>query len=293
MSIVSAYVVFLSRAVKHPFCLGELKALIGVLTEQPVDHLKQRTGASRRIEFALDYGGQAGEGPVPLEGRPSFDGGVQRCTQGPQVRGGSTAAAQSTLGRGVGRRTEQHPRDGQGRAVVGLGDPEVGQDHPVLRAEQDVRGLNITMDDTGLVRGPQASQHTQAHAGRLGGGQGTVLGDDLAQRTERHEFHHDRRTVVFLDDVVDGHDVRMAQPRGHLRFPHGTVACGLAFRRAHLRRPDDFLNRHIPVEQFIARPPDSAHPALTDNRAKPVAPGQQAIWLASSHFRRLPCHSGS
>ena len=43
-----------------------------------------------------------------------------------------------------------------------------------------------------------------------------------AQGAARDKLHHDPRRTVELHDVVDGDHVRMVQPGGRKRFPHGT-----------------------------------------------------------------------
>ena len=207
----------------------------------------------------------------------------QRGTQRPHVRGGARASAAGAFGRKVGRRPEQHPRYGQGRAVGGLGDPEIGQYHPAFRAEQDVSRFHVTVHHAGLVHGAEGGQDAQADPGRLGRGHGPVFGHSIAQRAERHEFHDDGRPVALLDDVVHADHIRMADPRGQLRFPHGPPR-HLPLFRVELHRPDDFLDRHVAVEQFVARPPDGTHPAAADDGKKPVPSGQQSLRLAGQHL---------
>ena len=51
----------------------------------------------------------------------------------------------------VGRRSEQLPGYGQTLDVDHLGDAEVGQLHPAVLADHDVLGLDVAMDDPGLV----------------------------------------------------------------------------------------------------------------------------------------------
>jgi hypothetical protein len=61
----------------------------------------------------------------------------------------------------------------------------------------------------------------------------------------------------------------------------------------HLRRPDDFLDRDIPIEHFVARPPDSAHAAAADNGTKPVPVGKKSLRLARDHCQPLPSQGGT
>ena len=169
--------------------------------------------------------------PSRSNGGLALDRREQRRSQRPQVRGGARPPAAGAFGRKVGRRAEQHARRGQGRAVGGLGDPEVGQHHPALRAEQDVGRFHVPVHHPGLVHRAQGGQHAQADPGRLGRGQRPVLGHGVAQRAERDELHDDAGPVVLLDDVVHADHVRVAEPRGQLRFPHGAAAGDLPLGR--------------------------------------------------------------
>ena len=85
--------------------------------------------------------------------------------------------------------------------------------------------------------------------------------------------------AVFLEDVVHADHVRMAEPRGHLRFSHRAAPDNVPLSIVHFRRPDNLLDRHIPVEQFVVRPPDGTHAAAADYGAKPVPVGEETLRL--------------
>jgi hypothetical protein len=256
---------------------GDVEAGVRVLVEQPLDDRPQRARVRSRVEVVGDDGGQAGEHAVPLERRPALDCVVQRGSQRPQIRGRPGDAAAGPLGRDVGRRADQHAGRGQGRAVGGLGDTKVGQDDPALGTQQDVGRLHVPVHHPGLVHRAQGAQHAEADLGRLGRGNRPVLGHRVAQRAERDELHDDAGAVVFLDDVVDGHHVRVMEARRQLRFADGAAAGDLTLGRVELRRPDDLLDGHVPVEQFVARLPDRAHSAPADDGAEPVSVSENSL----------------
>jgi hypothetical protein len=112
--------------------------------------------------------------------------------------------------------------------------------------------------------------------------------DRVTQRRERHEFHHDGRPAVILDDVVPADHVRVAQPRGHLRLSHRLAAAGFPLGILHPRWQDDLLDRHMSRQQFVAGTPDQAHPAAADDGTEPVPSGKKASWLRNGHSQRLP-----
>ena len=73
--------------------------------------------------------------------------------------------------------TQEHASGGDRRAVGGPGDPEVGEHHPVSRADQDVRRLHVPVDDACRVRGAQRGEDLQADLGRLGRGERSLVLD--------------------------------------------------------------------------------------------------------------------
>ena len=131
----TAEVAFGDDPLQHLLGRGKVKAAVWVLAEQPLNHRQQRARMGWRLELVGHHGSQASEHAIPLERGSTFDRREQRSSQGPKIRGGARTSAACAFGREVGRRTEQHPRVGQGRAVGGLCDAEVGQHYPALRTE--------------------------------------------------------------------------------------------------------------------------------------------------------------
>jgi hypothetical protein len=143
--------------------------------------------------------------------------------------------------------------------------------------DQDVRRLHVPVQDAFRVRGGQGAEDAEADLGGAGGRDRALLIQDLAQRLVGEELHDDARMTVFLHDVVDAYDVPVAEAAGDLGFPHGAAARYLPLLLGEMRGPDHLLHRHVPPEQLIVAPPDHAHAADADNRAKPVAPREQAV----------------
>ncbi len=72
----------------------------------------------------------------------------------PDVAGGARLLAAQALGRDVGKRAGNVSDRGQRLGLVELGEPEVEQPHrdALVVREQDVRGLDVPMDDPAAVR---------------------------------------------------------------------------------------------------------------------------------------------
>jgi hypothetical protein len=126
------------------------------------------------------------------------------------------------------------------------------------------------------VRGAQRGQDPDSHPGGLGRRQRAVLPHDVAQRRVRHQLHDDPRAIVFLDNVVDPHHVRVIETGRHLGFPEHPAG-GLPLGVVQVRRPDQLLRRHVAAQQFVPGTPDGAHPAAADDSADPVPAGQQPV----------------
>ena len=84
--------------------------------------------------------------------------------------------------------------------------------------DDDVRRLDVAVDEAGVVDGRQPVGDLGEHAGRLAGGHRAVLGDDLLDRPAGGVLHGDVRNAADLagrvhaghvrvvgDDPADGH----------------------------------------------------------------------------------------
>jgi hypothetical protein len=138
------------------------------------------------------------------------------------------------------------------------------------------------------VRRAQCREDPQAELGRLFGWQRPVLEHDVAQRPVREELHDDPRAAVFLDDVVDAHDVHVPEPRGHLRLAQRAAARRLALLLAEIARPGNLLDRHVPVQRLVVGTPHRAHPAAANNGAEVVPPREEVSLKSRAHGGRLP-----
>ena len=184
---------------------------------------------------------------------------AKRGTQRPHVRGSARASAAGPFGRKVGRRPEQHARYGQGRAVGGLGDPEIGQHHPAVRAEQDVSRFHVTVH--------HAASCTARRAAGRSGRPGPPRRESWARLRPRHRAASGTASPMTMDGRSPSSMMSYTPTTFGWRTRAASCASRTARQARHLpapprraARPDDFLDRHVAVEQFVARPPDSAHP---------------------------------
>jgi hypothetical protein len=151
-----------------------------------------------------------------------------------------------------------------------LGEAEVQHFDRAVGAELDVRGLQVAMDDPGLVRRLEGVHELPGDGERFVEREGTA-GDHHRQILAVDEFHHQRAGL----DPVDRGDVRMVQRRqcfGFAREAHqaiGIVGEGVG----------EDLERDRAIELRIPGPIDFAHSASSECgddfvRADPRACGQ-------------------
>jgi hypothetical protein len=72
-------------AAEHALGLVGVEALGRILAEQPADHRPQRPRVRSRLRLVGDDGGEAGQRAIPVKRRLSFDRGIKRSAEPPQV----------------------------------------------------------------------------------------------------------------------------------------------------------------------------------------------------------------
>ena len=245
--------------------------------------------ARRRRDPRLDSVRGATRAAGPLSGQQLVENGAEH----EDVGGGGHRFTAELFGRGVGRREgAQSGRGRIGQRVVGLeqlGDAEVEQLHFAGARHQDVRRLQIAMDDEGVMRvlGGLADQAKDAQSfvdrqplcvGMVGhGGAVDVL---------HHQVGRAFRGVAGVDHAGDV----------GVREAGQDVALGGEARRAVRSRPSNQLERdRLLVLAVVAfREVDRAHPAVADDiddtpRAEPdaderIGPGRGCARLLDESF---------
>ena len=87
---------------------------------------------------------------------------------------------------------------------------------------------------------------------------------------------------------MDASNVRVIKPSHFTRLTEGPLAPRFPPLGARLRHPGDLLYRHLPMPQLISGQPDNPHPAPADDGPEPVAAGDKAAQLSTTHHGGLP-----
>jgi hypothetical protein len=170
--------------------------------------------------------------------------------------------AHRLLGRHVGRRADGDTRRRESSPRLrGPGDAEVRHHRAArLAVEQDVVGLDVTVDDTAKVRVGERvgdfgedAPHFIEWLARLA----REVRREVAASDERHDEPGD---PFALADIVDGNDVRVRQLRGHLRLAREAGADGGIVRELGWQH----LDRDGPIQAEVPGAVDHGHSATAN-----------------------------
>ena len=159
--------------------------------------------------------------------------------------------------------------DGRDGRIVGLGElGEAEVEHLELArgAHEQVRGLDVAVDDAALVRGVERARHLHREVDGLRDRDRALL-QQLLDALPVAQLHDDERPSVVLPDVVDDADVRVVERGGEVGLAVEARERGRVGR--HPRRQE--LERHVAPELCIVRTVDDTHPAGAQLGLDPIA----------------------
>ena len=214
---------------------------------------------------------------------------AERVEIGPLV---DLAFAARLLGGHVRRGADDRAGAGELR-VAGGGDAEVDElrnerlgdlVHVGRRAdEEDVRRLDVAVDDAGGVGGGERFGDLRGDEERVGERQGRAA-HALRDVFALEPFHRDvRHPLVELPERDDAHDARVVQPREHAPL----AGEARLFAGVDARDGDD-LQRDGLIGDAIVRAVHDADAAAADLALDREALGQEALERGRRHGARLP-----
>jgi hypothetical protein len=165
------------------------------------------------------------------------------------------------LGGHVVHRAE-HQTAPRHRRGLEVGDAKVHDLDLAVRRDPDVGGFHVPMDDAGTMGIAEAladlADDVEFPFDRVG----LFLGNHLLEVRALDELHGDVGLPFVLPEVVDGHDVSVAQPSGGLSL---TQESGPQVGIVGEPR-DHRLESDLSVDEGVDRFVDGPHPAASENR---------------------------
>ena len=232
-------------------------------------------GADRRARDRVVQlgGGRTVERPAPTQRLPC--GHAERELIGARV----DLAPRDLLGRHVRGGADDHPGHrrrlerhlhASGRRARELGEPEVTDPDATIGADEDVVGLDVTMDEPGGVGGREAFAGRDQRGQDLGP-RAITGGQPRAQGRAGDELHRHEGPAIVIADLEHGHHVRV----GELGHRECLAAQPIGRPRAVVE-----LDRDNAIELAIMRQVDGPHPARAEHALDLVAvrddrPGDQ------------------
>ena len=262
--------------------LGRGGAAGRVLDQQAGQHRGQGAEALGAAGLAVDDRGQGLE-LASAEGRLALDREPQGGAERPQVGGRAHRFGLDLLGRHVGGRAHHQAGRGQPGVALDRGDAEVGQLGGAVLADHHVLGLEVAVDDPGPVGRLQRVQQPEPEPGGPFRGQRPLAADQLLQGRRRDQLHDDEVLPAVMGDVVDGDHTGVAEPGGRPRLPRHPGPEPLPLGGVAPTGQVDLLERDLPRQQRVGRPPDHAHAAVPELLLELVAVGDPPPGTVGCH----------
>ena len=240
-------------------------------------------GGGQRVEIlgnAVDPVARTGRGAgVALEeraqvvlrkGQASGQGLEEHHARAVEVRSAGQLASLDLLRRHVRERAHDDAATtvrGQGRAHIAR-EPEVEQDDAPRALDDHVRGLDVAVHLSLCVEEGQARRelaHDVAHPLRLGGPLRSASTEHVIQESDSgHELHREEAVPVTGEQLVETHEVRVAEVRERPELLLEAIDLG----DVHIAQR---LDRDGLVPRSVVDLVDDTHRALADAREQPEA----------------------
>ena len=214
---------------------------------------------------------------------------VEQAAERIDVRARVHAIAADLLGRDVVERAD--PVAGLGRPGRGervLGEPEVGQIHVLLGAEQDVRGLDVAVDEPRRVRGVECRADLGDKPRGARRREPALAPHEAADVVPGDVAHRDVREAVLLTGVVDRDHVRVIDRGGDLGLAQEPRAHGLLVQQPGR----DHLQRDRAIERELRGPIDHAHAATAGDVFYAMS-GEDGAGGKFTHYNRSTNERGT
>ena len=231
------------------------------------------------------------DGVRAAEGGPSGQHLEEDRARREEIRARVERLAGDLLGRHVARRPEHDAGAGQlprgareCRRALRVGararEAEVEELHPVRR-EEDVRGLQVAVDDPALVQRLEGGEHPERDREGVGDAE-RAASQPLRRRLALEELHRDEELALVLADLVELAHVRVVdRGRGAGLPPEPPARRVVGAERRHLLQGDGA------AEPLVPGGVDDAHPALAELPGHGVGADARGHAVGSGRVRRV------
>ncbi len=251
------------RASAHELGAGRISIHRG-LRQRPRHHaLEAGWGGRRFLEVGVEDGGLGGTGEGGFSGEAFVEEAGERVLIGPPVDLLPLDLLRGDVGGRAQREAGVEPVRLVGEAT---GEPEVGQVDVTVGRDEDVRRLDVAVDESTRVRCVQGGCDLPGDRDGLFLRQRPRC-EQLLELGALDVAHGDVQLAGDLAGVVDGDDVRVVDRGGQPRLAQEPLAEALVL--GELGGED--LQRDQPLEREIVGAVDDSHPAAADQRLDSVA----------------------
>ena len=189
-----------------------------------------------------------------------------------EIGGGHRRASLGLLGRNVVGRSDYGSVLREHRLLRRARDPEIGNLHRVVLADEKVLRLYVAMDDADRMSSCNAIEHLTRVANGHAGGERRVSRDDLLERAAGHIFHDDERLPIGYPVVIDHNYVGVVQRGDRRRL----ASKALHEHRIGGKRGSEQLQRDQATELHVTREKYLGHTTHAEPRIDLVAPGDRS-----------------
>ena len=274
---------------------GSLVAILGILLHEPVEDQSKPLrhvgpqGVDRRwrvllmLQELLHHGAVGEWGPAHEHEKHGAAEGVKIAADvgRPRIAG--------LFGGDVVKGAERHAADGEiliAGHVVQAGQAHVNDAGPAGGRDDDVRWLDVAVDDVALGGMFECVGYLDRDVDRAGQIERPFLDDDIAEVRAFDVFEDDVVPAVVGTDRVDAADIFVVEAGGRLGFVSKPLEHLLVVRLL----PRQHLDGDNSVEGGVEGAEDGAHTAAADELVEPVGAEEVALEHAADLGRggRLP-----
>ena len=222
----------------------------------------KRVDRGRRL---VELAAQQVDGARRLEGEPPREQPEQDHAERIDVARGGGAFSRSLLRRHVRGRSDQRAGLRQRVHAGHPGNAEVRDLGATLLVEEDVRRLQVAVDEPVLVRVREPGSDLGRDRPGLGVRERPAVAEALLERAARQVLEDHERPPALASVVVEAADVRVRQRSDGPR---------LALEAQRIRVSAQELERDRPAELRVDREPDLGHRPRSQLLFKPIAVGE-------------------